>query len=670
MSLVTGNNSIDSLVYSSWADSAHTPVQLSYSFMTQVPSDASEDDARGFKAMTADQQQAARDAMAKWASVANIVFTQVGSNGDIQLATNNQGSQSSGYAYLPNGSSPTYLFTNNRDTFNTDFTAGTYGPTVLMHELGHTLGLKHPGDYDSTGSSIDGPFLPESTDNGDYTVMSYNVNSGYNLEGKYNITPMLYDIQAIQYLYGANMTYHAANDTYAYFSLSAPQCIWDAGGTDQLDFSACSTAVVINLNAGSFSSTTQGFNNISIAYNVTIEQAVAGSGGSTIICNNAGDLITGGAGADTITEGGGSDTINAGGGSDTVIFGARLASFTLVRTSAGLVVTGEGSDTLTGVETLQFSDGSYSVSDIPLLNKAIADQSAQVGHAFSLALGANAFTSDNGSAPVLSAKLASGAALPSWLSFDAQSGTFSGTASSADSGVLDVRVRAAGSSGVVVSDDFQLVVSAQGSAINGTSGNDDLTAGSGDNTINGGAGRDLVHYQGAQSQYAVLRTADSIKITDLSGSGGVDTLQGVERVEFADNTGLALDTDGTAGQLYRIYGASLGREPKASGFGFWMSALDHGTTLSQVVLGFINSAEFVSRFGSNLSDAGYITQLYLNILHGDTPSAAVINAQVDTMHNNGLTRQDMLVAFADSQANIASLVGVMPTEIAYTPWHG
>jgi len=157
---VTGNNSIDALVYSSWARRPGTAVSLTYSFMTAAPTDGSIEDVRGFAPLTTEQQTAARAELAVWATVANITFKEVTSGGNIQLGSNDQGKQSSGYAYLPNGSDPTYLFLNNTDSSNTRYGAGSFGTSVLLHELGHTLGLKHPGDYDSTGSAIDGPFLP------------------------------------------------------------------------------------------------------------------------------------------------------------------------------------------------------------------------------------------------------------------------------------------------------------------------------------------------------------------------------------------------------------------------------------------------------------------------------------------------------------------------------
>ncbi|MRX06410.1 DUF4214 domain-containing protein [Pseudoduganella sp. FT25W] len=368
MSLTTGNNSIDSLVSSSWNANAGQAVTLTYSFLTSVPKDATADDANGFAAMDATQQQGVRTAMAAWAAVANITFREVSSNGEIQLGTNDQGNGSSGYAYLPEtGIGSVQLYTNNRDAFNFSFAAGDFGIAVLIHELGHTLGLKHPGDYNSTGGSIDGPFLPAATDNIDYSQMSYIVGSGFKLNGNYGITPMLYDIQAMQYLYGANMTYHTGADTYSFSKDAALQCIWDAGGTDTFDFSACRDATIINLNAGTFSSTAPGYNNISIAYNVTIERAIAGSGGSTIYANAAGNVITGGAGNDVIYEGAGNDQITGNGGSDTVVFGKALASYTLAGDLGTLSVSGDGVDTLQGIAKLQFSDTSILLSNYSAL---------------------------------------------------------------------------------------------------------------------------------------------------------------------------------------------------------------------------------------------------------------------------------------------------------------
>jgi len=364
---VTGNNSIDALVYSSWAKRPATAVSLTYSFMTAAPSDGSVDDVRGFAPLTTQQQAAARAELAAWAAVANVTFKEVAADGDIQLGSNDQGNQSSGYAYLPNGSDPTYLFLNNADSSNTRYGAGSFGTSVLLHELGHTLGLKHPGNYDSTGGSIDGPFLPATTDNLDYTQMSYNNGSGFDLNRAYGITPMLYDIQAIQYLYGANMTYHTGADSYSFSADAPPQCIWDAGGSDTFDFSSCTSAVIINLKAGGFSSTAPGFNNISIAFNVTIEKAIAGSGGSTIFANNAGNTITGGAGADLIYGGTGSDSVSGGGGVDTLVLARAYGQYQLSGNSNALQIIGDGTDKLNGIEILEFSDRTIDLSKVALI---------------------------------------------------------------------------------------------------------------------------------------------------------------------------------------------------------------------------------------------------------------------------------------------------------------
>ncbi len=368
MSFTTGNNSIDSLVYSSWNTTAGTAVTLTYSFLTQLPADATAEDRVGFRAMTAAQQAAVREALTKWSSVANVTFVETAANGgNLQFGTNTQDG-SSAYAYLPEpGIHTLQMYVNNQSSYNSVFTPGTYGPSVLIHEIGHLLGLKHPGNYDSGGGTVDGPFLPAATDNGDYTQMSYNEPTSYGINRTFATTAMLYDIQAIQYLYGANLSYHAGNDVYSFTGATAPLCIWDGGGVNGFDFSACTRATVINLNAGAFSETAPGLHNISIAYGVTITSAVAGSGGSTIYANALGNTLTGGAGADIFHEGAGNDIIVGGGGADTVVFSRSYASYQVQRSGDTVTVTGDGTDVLTGVETLRFADRVLSAADIAAL---------------------------------------------------------------------------------------------------------------------------------------------------------------------------------------------------------------------------------------------------------------------------------------------------------------
>jgi serralysin len=560
MSLATGNNSIDSLVYGSWNAQAYTPVTLTYSFLTRVPTTASADDRAGFAAMSATQQAAVRDALAQWSAVANITFTETTANlGNLQFGTNAQ-DNSSGYAYLPEpGVRALSMYLNNKASYNSVFTPGSYGPTVLVHEIGHLLGLKHPGDYDSSGSVIDGPFLPAATDNGDYTQMSYNDPTGYAINHKFMTTTMLYDIQAIQYLYGANTAYHAGDDTYAYMGNAAPQCIWDGGGVDTLDFSACKGATIINLNAGTFSETARGLNNISIAYNVTIENAIASAGGSTIYANGAGNMLTGGAGADTFHEGAGSDRISGGGGQDTVVFSRSFGSYAVSHAGDVLTVVGDGTDILSGIERLTFSDRT--------LTSAALTQ-----------------------------------------------------------------------------------------ATTGTAGNDLLAA---------VPGVDTVSFQGALGTASVVRSGNAVDVT-LAG-GGSALLLNVERLQFSDLS-LALDTDGTAGQLYRLYEAVFAREPDTLGMGFWLAKEEGGLSLQSIAAGFLQSPEFVANYGANPTSELFVTRLYQNVLHRE-PEAAGFAFHVANL-DHGMSREQVLLGFSESAEFLQSLAATMPVGVQYIPFIG
>ncbi len=114
------------------------------------------------------------------------------------------------------------------------------------------------------------------------------------------------------------------------------------------------------------------------------------------------------------------------------------------------------------------SDGSLSVSDTfkltvtpvndaPVVANAIADQSIQEEGTVNFTVPANAFT-DVDSAPLsYTATLDNGNALPSWLTFNAATRTFSGTAPLNYNGAIDVKVTASDGS-LSVSDTFKLTV--------------------------------------------------------------------------------------------------------------------------------------------------------------------------------------------------------------------
>ncbi|MCA9247755.1 MAG: tandem-95 repeat protein, partial [Planctomycetales bacterium] len=102
------------------------------------------------------------------------------------------------------------------------------------------------------------------------------------------------------------------------------------------------------------------------------------------------------------------------------------------------------------------------VNDAPTLDNALVDQTAVAEEAFSFTVPGNTFSDPdvNGNAPddtlTLTAELATGGALPTWLNFDGT--TFSGTPGVADEGDVDIRVTASDGNGGSVDDVFRISV--------------------------------------------------------------------------------------------------------------------------------------------------------------------------------------------------------------------
>lgn len=127
----------------------------------------------------------------------------------------------------------------------------------------------------------------------------------------------------------------------------------------------------------------------------------------------------------------------------------------------------------------------------------------------------------------------------------------------------------------------------------------------------------------------------------------------VHRIQFTDGY-LAYSAADTAGQVYRVYEATLGRAPDQQGLTNWANALNSGTSLQSVVNGFVGSQEFQSIYGPNLSDTNFVTLLYNNVLHR-VPDQAGLNNWVNLLASGQDTRAQVVSGFTESQEDITNL---------------
>ncbi|MGZ8285069.1 MAG: M10 family metallopeptidase C-terminal domain-containing protein [Allosphingosinicella sp.] len=380
-----------------------------------------------FAEFNAAQKVAAREALQNWDDVIapSLVETHI-NDADITFGNLASAPTTQAYAYVPRNiltSNPAIneqiielggdVWVSASQASNFQLDEGRYGLQTLAHEIGHALGISHPGAYNAApGLSITYTANAEyAQDTRAYSIMSYFEASSLGARHfdfhlsttAYAGTPLIHDILAAQRIYGADMTTrtgdttygcnsNAGRDTFDFNLTPAPiGAIWDAGGIDTLDTSGFATTQLIDLRAGSLSSiggvtydtapsleevnanraavgaaplnpATYAANmaallanpvvgrltdNFGIAYGVTIENAIGGSGADTMFGNEVGNVLTGNAGNDTISGLAGDDTLNGGLGSDSLNGG--LGSDRLNGgDGVDILVGGDGVDFFTG----------------------------------------------------------------------------------------------------------------------------------------------------------------------------------------------------------------------------------------------------------------------------------------------------------------------------------
>ncbi len=303
-----------------------------FSFPETIPNYITEEtNLNGWEPVSDEVKIAVRNILSNISEIVNISFQEVTDVNDVNVIAimANVQDNTTGYAYEPAQfflQSNTFLFSDvfiNVDNQKPSKIGNNYNfdYELLVHELGHAIGLTHP----FIENSGDGSLMPSSEENNKWTVMSYQFTQDNYDE---NYRPL--DLAALVYLYGINPNYKSSNDIYS-FNSSEGFIIIDGGGIDSIDASKHDKHLYIDLR-----SNTQSYveyksdmisspNQFSVG-NSVIENATGGSGNDWIIGNDENNILIGGPGNDVLYGAMGEDTFRGQMGDDIIDFTESISS--------------------------------------------------------------------------------------------------------------------------------------------------------------------------------------------------------------------------------------------------------------------------------------------------------------------------------------------------------
>ena len=244
--------------------------------------------------------------------------------------------------------------------------------TTALHEIGHILGLAHPGLQQGFEDS---PFVTW-----DEAIFSNTIEAYVHAIGLEALPPptqlQQYDIATLQYLYGANTETNGGDTEYDYTELGAEDklygyvTIYDPSGIDTLNFDNprfTNGLISLDLTPG-VASSVFGNSHFIIAPGTGIENVI-GTNHADMIRGNSlanrlegragNDTLVGWRGNDTLIGGAGADDLDGGWGRDTAVYASSPTgvSVDLSRPNGLQEVTGiendhASGDTLRGIENL------------------------------------------------------------------------------------------------------------------------------------------------------------------------------------------------------------------------------------------------------------------------------------------------------------------------------
>ena len=280
-------------------------------------------DLQNWAPVTEEVKAASRELFNNLSNILDIKFVESTSpyaNSVIAIMANKQ-YETTGYAYGPlDVLVPTdnYLFSDvffDLDYMNptTNGTITNFDYELLIHEIGHTIGLRHPF-LQNTG---DGTLLNPLEENNRWTVMTYNFNKNY-FDGQFRIL----DLASLVNLYGVSPYYFPEDNIYEFLSWQG-RILIDGSGIDTVTAENYLSHAYLDLRTNTHSYVGKKEELITKAYQLSvgdsiIENAIGGNGNDWIIGNDVDNTLEGRSGNDVLYGGEGNDKIIGGKGDDTI----------------------------------------------------------------------------------------------------------------------------------------------------------------------------------------------------------------------------------------------------------------------------------------------------------------------------------------------------------------
>jgi serralysin len=552
----------------------------------------------GFHAASAALKSQVRSALNQFAAVSNLTFTEVNASAasNISVAKTDNLGTFDGYGYYPGNSARAgdIWFSTAPAWFLDAETRGHATWYIVMHEVGHAVGLKHGHE---TGGPANVAVTAEH-DYFDYTIMTYRHRPGGPLHDDpaeafgWPQSLMMLDIAALQTMYGANYNTNNTNTTYTWSPTTGEMSIngagqgapganriymtlWDGGGVDTYDLSNYTTDLSLDLNAGGKSifssaqlallSTSANFYATGNVFNALmfnndqrslIENARGGSGDDEIVGNqksnklvgNGGnDTLSGGTGNDWLLGGAGNDTLSGAAGNDTMQGGSGNDVYYAGAGDAIIEAAGQGTDKIVAAISYMLPDH---VEKLQLSGSVDVDGT---GNAL-----ANTITGNSGNNELNGG--AGNDTLVGGLGGDALNGGADFDTASYASSNAGVNVNLAtgvSNGGHAAGDTFsgiekvigsafvdRFTGDAQANSFSGGGNNDALDGLAGNDWLAGGAARDRFVFDNGYDVDTVADYQAGLDRFDLTGVSGLDTYQDVRDLMSQSGANVVIDFGG------------------------------------------------------------------------------------------------------------------------------